>query len=84
MASRFYETKEITIPFVQRKKPTNVNLGLLVYQGDQHEESQYRYAPSCLKKVMRILASPECSQFLNGVATPRSKIVKDLAAPFGK
>eukprot|EP00978_Attheya_sp_CCMP212_P016902 scaffold44613_cov37-Attheya_sp.AAC.1 len=80
MVSRFYETKEITIPFVQRKKPTNVNLGLLVYQGDQHEESQY--APSCLKKVMRMLVSPERSQFLNGVATPRSKIVKDLAAPF--
>jgi hypothetical protein len=82
MASRFYETKEITIPFIQRKKPTNANLGLLVYQGDQHDESQY--SPSCLKKVMRLLVSPGRSQFLNGVETPRSKIVKDLAAPFGK
>eukprot|EP00978_Attheya_sp_CCMP212_P007544 scaffold17459_cov54-Attheya_sp.AAC.4 len=80
MASRFYETKEITIPFLQRKKPTNVELGLLVYQGEQHEE--YQYAPSCLKKVMRMLASPERSQFLDGVANSRSKIVKDLAAPY--
>eukprot|EP00978_Attheya_sp_CCMP212_P033069 scaffold131756_cov47-Attheya_sp.AAC.1 len=80
MASRFYETKEITIPFLQRKKPTNVELGLLVYQGEQNEE--WNYAPSCLKKVMRILPSPKRSQYIDGAPTLGSKIVKDLAAPF--
>jgi hypothetical protein len=82
MASRFYETKEITLPFYPRKKPTNVKIGLLVYQGEQHAEQAY--APSCLKKVMRILCSPERSEIVNVVPTLRNHLVKKLAAPFGK
>jgi hypothetical protein len=82
MARRFYETKEITLPFHQRKKPTNVKIGLLVYQGEQNAEQDY--APSCLKKVMRILCSPEWSKLVNVVPTLRTDLVKKLAAPFGK
>eukprot|EP00978_Attheya_sp_CCMP212_P019565 scaffold54998_cov61-Attheya_sp.AAC.1 len=76
MASRYYETKEVTVSVIPRAKVTNTELGILVYQGDSNEESQY--APSLLRKFMLFLKSAELRP-KSKTATTRTQLAMTLA-----
>eukprot|EP00978_Attheya_sp_CCMP212_P043498 scaffold285212_cov71-Attheya_sp.AAC.1 len=81
MASRYYETKEVTVSVIPRAKVTNTEIGILVYQGDSNEESQY--APSLLRKFMIFLKSAEL-RAKTQTATTRTQLVTTLAYAYGK
>eukprot|EP00978_Attheya_sp_CCMP212_P033623 scaffold136638_cov58-Attheya_sp.AAC.2 len=76
MASRYYETKEVTVSVIPRAQVTQTDLGILVYQGDSNPESQY--APSLLRKFMLLLKSAERRTKTTTVTT-RSQLATTLA-----
>eukprot|EP00978_Attheya_sp_CCMP212_P033645 scaffold136801_cov57-Attheya_sp.AAC.1 len=81
MASRYYETKEVTMSVIPRAKVPKTELGLLVYQGDSHPESQY--APSLLKKFMLLLKSAELRD-KKKTASTRTQLARTLASVYGE
>jgi hypothetical protein len=82
MASRYYETKEVTLSVIPRAKVPKTDLGLLlVYQGDSHPESQY--APSLLRKFMLLLKSAALREKQKHTST-RTLLANTLASAYGK
>ncbi len=81
MASRYYETKEVTLSVIPRAKVTQTDLGILVYQGDSHPESLY--APSLLRKFMLLLKSADLREKQKHTST-RTLLANTLASAYGK
>eukprot|EP00978_Attheya_sp_CCMP212_P039801 scaffold210768_cov66-Attheya_sp.AAC.1 len=79
MASRYYETKEVTLSLIPRVKVPTTDLGLLVYQGDSHPESQY--APSLLRKFMLLLKSADLRDKQKHIST-RTQLASTLASAY--
>jgi hypothetical protein len=81
MASRYYETKEVTLSVIPRITVPKTDLGLLVYQGESHPESQY--APSLLTKFMLLLKSADLRNKKKKAST-RTQLARTLAPAYGK
>eukprot|EP00978_Attheya_sp_CCMP212_P031628 scaffold120350_cov33-Attheya_sp.AAC.1 len=80
MSSRYYETKEVTFSVIPRVKVPKTDLGLLVYQGDSHPESQY--APSLLRKFILLLKSADLRDKKKNTST-RTQLARTLASAYG-
>eukprot|EP00978_Attheya_sp_CCMP212_P033646 scaffold136802_cov55-Attheya_sp.AAC.1 len=64
---------------IPRAKVPTTELGLLVYQGDSHPESQY--APSLLRKFMLLLKSSELRD-KKKTASTRTQLARTLASAY--